>query len=118
MEDKDIIDVNVTKEEEIKEQKALDVQGNKNSLTAYSSSGKKEFTIDLAIGTPIAATNGQYLVIGEKNTRKDSFHRMTLNPVTLNPVTHLTTWMSQMSLNHLKTFQIYLRPNKEEFYYA
>ena len=30
MEDKDIIDVNVTKEEEIKEQKALDVQGNKN----------------------------------------------------------------------------------------
>ena len=35
MEDKDIIDVNVTKEEEIKEQKALDVQGNKNSLTAF-----------------------------------------------------------------------------------
>jgi len=43
---------------------------NKNSLTAYSSSGKKEFTIDLAIGTPIAATNGQYLVIGEKNSQK------------------------------------------------
>lgn len=35
MEDKDIIDANVTKEEEIKEQRALDVQGNKNSLTAF-----------------------------------------------------------------------------------
>jgi len=43
---------------------------NKNSLTAYSSYGKKEFTIDLAIGTPIAATNGQYIVIGEKNSQK------------------------------------------------
>lgn len=43
---------------------------NKNSLTAYSSSGKKEFTIDLAIGTPIAETSGQYLVIGEKNSQK------------------------------------------------
>lgn len=43
---------------------------NKNSLTAYSSSGKKEFSIDLAIGTPIIASNGQYLVIGEKNSQK------------------------------------------------
>lgn len=43
---------------------------NKNSLTAYSSYGKKEFTIDLAIGTPIAATNGHYLVVGEKNSQK------------------------------------------------
>lgn len=43
---------------------------NKNSLTAYSSSGKKEFSIDLAIGTPIAATNGHYLVVGEKNSQK------------------------------------------------
>lgn len=43
---------------------------NKNSLTAYSSSGKKEFTIDLAVGTPIAKTAGSYLVVGEKNSQK------------------------------------------------
>ena len=43
---------------------------NKNSLTAYSSSGKKEFTIDLAVGTPIAKSSGSYLVVGEKNSKK------------------------------------------------
>ncbi len=42
----------------------------KNSLTAYSSYGKKEFSIDLAIGTPIAANAGSYIVIGEKGSKK------------------------------------------------
>jgi len=42
----------------------------KNSLTAYSSYGKKEFSIDLAIGTPIAANAGSYIAIGEKGSKK------------------------------------------------
>lgn len=41
-----------------------------NTLTQYNSSGKKEQEVKIEINQPVYESNGKYLVIGEKNSKK------------------------------------------------
>ena len=43
---------------------------NKNTLSAYSSSGKKEFELDIAIGNPISDSNNRFLALAESGGQK------------------------------------------------
>lgn len=43
---------------------------NKNILSAYNSSGKKEFQLDISIGTPISNSNNRFLALAEKGGQK------------------------------------------------